>query len=85
MVKLRWTKPDSDGGRPITHYVIEMKDKFSDWSEVRQAVTQPLNDIDMLGCSHSQDQIVTFVPLCQTFIAQTLVARILPTAYTRMY
>ena len=35
MVKLKWTKPESDGGRPITHYVIEMKDKFSDWTEVR--------------------------------------------------
>lgn len=31
---LKWTKPDSDGGRPITHYVVEMKDKFSpDWTE----------------------------------------------------
>lgn len=34
-VKLKWKAPDSDGGRPITHYVIEMKDKFSiDWEEV---------------------------------------------------
>lgn len=34
-VSLKWKKPDSDGGRPITHYSIEMKDKFSpDWVEV---------------------------------------------------
>ncbi|RZF42380.1 hypothetical protein LSTR_LSTR004188 [Laodelphax striatellus] len=34
-VTLKWKKPDSDGGRPILHYVIEMKDKFStDWTEV---------------------------------------------------
>lgn len=34
-VTLRWKKPDSDGGRPITHYTIEIKDKFSaDWTEV---------------------------------------------------
>ncbi|XP_047102318.1 twitchin isoform X3 [Schistocerca piceifrons] len=34
-VSLKWAKPESDGGRPITHYTIEMKDKFSvDWVEV---------------------------------------------------
>lgn len=32
---LNWTKPEKDGGRPITHYTVEMKSKFSpDWSEV---------------------------------------------------
>ncbi|ERL85176.1 hypothetical protein D910_02598 [Dendroctonus ponderosae] len=32
---LRWPKPENDGGRPISHYTIEMKDKFSpDWKEV---------------------------------------------------
>lgn len=32
---LKWEKPSNDGGRPITHYTIEMKDKFSpDWHEV---------------------------------------------------
>lgn len=32
---LNWAKPESDGGRPITHYTIEMKSKFAaDWSEV---------------------------------------------------
>lgn len=34
-VSLKWAPPESDGGRPITHYTVEMKDKFSpDWSEV---------------------------------------------------
>ncbi|KAF2885739.1 hypothetical protein ILUMI_20443 [Ignelater luminosus] len=34
-VTLRWEKPEKDGGRPITHYTIEIKDKFSpDWVEV---------------------------------------------------
>ncbi|XP_055385446.1 twitchin isoform X34 [Condylostylus longicornis] len=34
-VTLKWERPESDGGRPITHYTIEMKDKFSpDWVEV---------------------------------------------------
>lgn len=32
---MRWKKPETDGGRPITHYTVEMKDKFSpDWVEV---------------------------------------------------
>lgn len=32
---LKWEKPESDGGRPITHYTIEMKSKFSpEWTEV---------------------------------------------------
>ncbi|KAE8573900.1 Putative twitchin [Halyomorpha halys] len=34
-VCLKWTKPESDGGRPITSYTIEMKDKFAvEWVEV---------------------------------------------------
>lgn len=34
-VTLKWEKPEKDGGRPITHYTIEMRDKFSpDWVEV---------------------------------------------------
>jgi len=34
-VTLKWKKPDSDNGRPITHYLVEMKDKFTlDWTEV---------------------------------------------------
>lgn len=34
-VTLKWNKPDTDGGRAITHYTIEIKDKFSaDWTEI---------------------------------------------------
>lgn len=34
-VTLKWDKPEKDGGRPITHYTVEMKSKFSpDWTEV---------------------------------------------------
>lgn len=36
-VSLKWTKPESDGGRPLTHYTVEMKDKLSiDWVEVHK-------------------------------------------------
>ncbi|XP_047491377.1 twitchin-like isoform X5 [Penaeus chinensis] len=36
-VQLRWTPPEKDGGRPITHYHVEMKDKLSvEWKEVLQ-------------------------------------------------
>lgn len=38
-VTLKWKKPDSDNGRPITHYLVEMKDKFSlDWTEVAKTL-----------------------------------------------
>jgi len=30
-VTLRWEKPKSDGGRPISHYIIQKKDKFGGW------------------------------------------------------
>lgn len=34
-VTLKWKRPPSDGGRPITHYIVEVKDKFSPtWNEV---------------------------------------------------
>lgn len=32
---LKWAKPEKDGGRPITHYTVEMKSKFNpEWAEV---------------------------------------------------
>merc|ERR1712055_352932 len=30
-VTLRWNKPTEDGGRPITHFIIQKKDKFGGW------------------------------------------------------
>lgn len=34
-VQLSWTKPEKDGGRPITHYVIEAKEKLGvEWKEL---------------------------------------------------
>ena len=32
-VTLRWNKPHSDGGKPITHYIIQKKDEFGGWFE----------------------------------------------------
>ena len=31
---LLWDKPDDDGGCPITHYVVEMKETGGDWKKV---------------------------------------------------
>ena len=33
-VDLKWTPPASDGGRPITAYIIEAKEKGTDWVTV---------------------------------------------------
>ena len=30
-VTLRWSKPKDNGGRPISHYIIQKKDKFGGW------------------------------------------------------
>jgi predicted RNA-binding protein with TRAM domain len=32
-VTLRWCKPTTDGGRPISHYIIQKKDEFGGWFE----------------------------------------------------
>lgn len=32
-VDIKWTAPESDGGAPITSYMVEYKDKFSgEWT-----------------------------------------------------
>ncbi|XP_035779466.1 twitchin-like isoform X8 [Anopheles albimanus] len=39
-VELKWEKPEKDGGRPITHYIIECKNKFlTDWTECAKSET----------------------------------------------
>ncbi|KAL1383363.1 hypothetical protein pipiens_013162 [Culex pipiens pipiens] len=39
-VQLKWEAPEKDGGRPITHYVVEFKNKFlTDWTECAKTET----------------------------------------------
>lgn len=38
--ELKWEAPEKDGGRPITHYVVEFKNKFlTDWTECAKTET----------------------------------------------
>jgi len=30
-----WDRPANDGGCPITHYVVEMKESGQDWKKVK--------------------------------------------------
>lgn len=55
-MELKWEKPEKDGGRPITHYVIECKNKFlTDWTEC--AKTE--ND-DCVGKVHGLKEKVVY-------------------------
>lgn len=39
-MQLKWEAPEKDGGRPITHYVVEFKNKFlTDWTECAKTET----------------------------------------------
>lgn len=53
-VTLRWEKPRDDGGRPITHYVIQKKDKFGGWFDA--LVT------DNTNCEAKIDELEARVP-----------------------
>eukprot|EP00095_Tigriopus_kingsejongensis_P009301 maker-scaffold175_size286436-snap-gene-1.53 protein:Tk09301 transcript:maker-scaffold175_size286436-snap-gene-1.53-mRNA-1 annotation:"low quality protein: twitchin-like" len=46
----RWEKPLDDGGRPITHYIIQKKDKFGGWFDALvtddKACTATIDDLE---------------------------------------
>lgn len=57
-VTLTWIKPENDGGRPLTHYIIEMKDKLSvEWKEV---LLTPDTTCQATVHGLKENQIVTF-------------------------
>ena len=43
---IKWDPPEADGGRPITHYVVEMKDCTvnGDWTIYDQEVSQLIRE-----------------------------------------
>ncbi|XP_059094392.1 twitchin-like [Tigriopus californicus] len=53
-VTLKWHKPLDDGGRPITHYIIQKKDKFGGWFDA--LVT------DSKNCEARIDELEARVP-----------------------
>lgn len=53
-VTLRWDKPKNDGGRPISHYIIQKKDKFGGWFDA--LITDDQN------CTATIDELEARVP-----------------------
>lgn len=53
-VTLKWAKPKDDGGRPISHYIIQKKDKFGGWFDA--LVTDDTN------CQATIDDLEARVP-----------------------
>jgi len=53
-VTLRWEKPKNDGGRPISHYIIQKKDKFGGWFDA--LITDDQN------CTATIDELEARVP-----------------------
>lgn len=35
-VKLKWAPPKSDGGAPIVQYIVQKKERFKDWEDVKE-------------------------------------------------
>jgi hypothetical protein len=50
-VTMQWQTPNDDGGRPISHYIIQKKDTFGGWFDA--LVTSDTN------CSAKIDQLET--------------------------
>merc|ERR1712223_779360 len=53
-VTLRWAKPKDTGGRPISHYIIQKKDKFGGWFDA--LITDDQN------CTATIDELEARVP-----------------------
>lgn len=51
---LSWSPPTNDGGRPISHYIIQKKDSFGGWFDA--LVT------DNANCSATIEQLESRVP-----------------------
>jgi predicted phage tail protein len=53
-VSLRWQTPSSDGGRPITHYLVEQKGKYDiDFQEVYQT-SEPVSEAKVENLKEGQ-------------------------------
>lgn len=35
-IDLKWTAPETDGGSPISGYLVEVKDKFGNWEKAME-------------------------------------------------
>jgi hypothetical protein len=70
-VTMQWQTPNDDGGRPISHYIIQKKDTFGGWFDA--LVTSDTNcsaKIDQLetrGGIHQCEAVISalFQPPCQ--------------------
>uniref|UniRef100_A0AC35U477 Twitchin n=1 Tax=Rhabditophanes sp. KR3021 TaxID=114890 RepID=A0AC35U477_9BILA len=62
-VNLQWTPPTSDGGAPITQYIIEKKSKHSrDWQECGK-VTGADTEAEVTGLKEGEEYIFRIIPV----------------------